>query len=63
MSDKRDFYQDEDINQGRAPSREATLLLHVCLFFFFTFNLFFCFFPKEMQMKFFLYLCNLILTN
>ena len=65
MSDKRDFYQNEDLNQGpSAVTRNNSSL--TSLFFYFQLIIifiFFGFFPKEMQLKFFLYLCNLILTN
>lgn len=46
MSGNRDFYQEENINQGPSAAEKNQLF-----YMFFTFNLF-RFFPKGMQMDF-----------
>lgn len=51
MSDKRDFYQKEDINQGLRAIKKNNCSFIPFLFFFLTFRLF-CFFPKGMQVEF-----------
>lgn len=46
MFEERDFYQEEDINQGPRAITKNSCSFTTC--FVFTFNLL-CFFPKEMQ--------------